>query len=140
MTPSPMTDARAPMVLVVDDDERNRRLAVLGLSGHGWTVLAASSGVEALILTEQRHPDVVLLDIQMPGIDGLKILRRMRAHHDPRVSQTWVLAATALAMPGDRQRCLSAGANDYLSRPFSFKDLRARIRAALEPSQPSSVK
>ncbi len=135
-----MADARVPTILVVDDDERNRQLAVLGMGGHGWHVLEASGGLEALILTEQHHPDVIVLDIQMPGVDGLEVLRRLRAHHDARVSQAWVLAATALAMPGDRQRCLDAGASDYLSRPFSFKELRARVSAALEQSQPSSVK
>jgi len=134
-----MAAGSAPVVLVVDDDHRNRQLAVFGLSASGWTVIEAGTGVEALLLIEQRRPGVVVLDVQMPGVDGLEVLRRLRGHRDKAIARTWVLAATALAMQGDRQRCLAAGANDYLSRPFTFKELRARIQAALDQQRAGSA-
>lgn len=128
-------DDRDPQktVLVVDDDERNRQLTVYGLASSEWWIFEARDGLEALALVPRCRPDVIVLDIQMPGIDGLEVLRRLRRHPDAALAGTWTIAATALALPGDRERCLEAGANDYLSRPFSFRELRDRIRQAPAP-------
>lgn len=125
-------------VLVVDDDARSRQLTVYGLASGEWWVFEASDGLEALEMVPRCRPDVIVLDIQMPGIDGLEVLRRLRKNPDASLAATWTIAATALAMPGDRERCLEAGANDYLSRPFSFRELRERIRQApaLRPDEP----
>jgi CheY-like chemotaxis protein len=72
-----------------------------------------------------------LMDIQMPGLDGLEAIRHIRAEPDPRVAQVPIIALTAIAMPGDRQRCMEAGANVYLSKPVSLKELVEVIKAQL---------
>lgn len=119
------------VVLIVDDNEINRFMAVHVLQTRGFTVIQASDGIEALRLTRDEHPDVVVLDIQMPGMSGLEVLSRMRASHDPAIARTPVLAATALAMPSDRERCFAAGANRFLARPFSMKALVEEVRALI---------
>jgi CheY-like chemotaxis protein len=77
----------------------------------------------------------MLVDIQMPGIGGLETIRLIRAHPDPLVAATPVIAVTALAMLNDREQCLSAGANDYMSKPLKLKELAAAIQRLLERKQ-----
>jgi CheY-like chemotaxis protein len=80
----------------------------------------ADNGLTALNLLPELRPDVILMDIQMPGMDGLDVIRRVRRSRDPVISATAIVALTALAMPGDRERCLDAGANEYLAKPISM--------------------
>jgi signal transduction histidine kinase/DNA-binding response OmpR family regulator len=112
-----------PLILIVDDNEVTLQITTDILDAKGFHVVGARSGMELLRLAPEIHPDLVLLDIQMPGMDGLEAARRIRAHPDPRVAGVPIIAVTALAMSGDRERCLEAGANEYLSKPVEFKKL-----------------
>ena len=123
-------DARRPLILVVDDNDVNRQLARDGLADRGWDLIEADSGSAGLVLIDRCRPDVVVLDIMMPDIDGIQVLRLLRSR-GPSLARTQVIAMTSLAMPRDRERCLAAGADDYLRRPCSLKSLRERVAAAL---------
>lgn len=114
-------------ILVVDDNRTNRQLAKDALEFHGHHVLEADSGPEALRVAQREHPDLIVLDIQLPRMSGLDVLQQLRQSPDPALARVKVIAATALAMASDRERCLAAGADDYLARPFRFRDLLERI-------------
>jgi CheY-like chemotaxis protein len=120
-------------VLVVDDNAINRQLCHDVLRHRGHAVAEAIDGRDALEQISTAHPDVVVLDIQMPGMSGLEVLRQVRASADHRIAHTPVIAATALAMAGDRERCLSAGASEYLPRPFTLKQLVALVESLALP-------
>ena len=120
----------APLILVVDDLMDNRQLTRQGLDVDGWRLIEAESGPDALALIERCRPDVVILDIQMPGMDGFGVLKRLHERIPP-TARPHVIAATAMALKGDRDRCLAAGADDYLARPYTFRELRRLVRAAL---------
>lgn len=116
-------------VLVVDDNELNRHIAAHVLESRGFSVLQASGGAEALSIVAAQTPDVMVLDIQMPGMSGLDVIAHIRASSDAGVARIPILAATALARSEDRERCLRTGANRFISRPFSMKDLVEQVRA-----------
>jgi CheY-like chemotaxis protein len=82
----------------------------------------------------ENPPDLILMDIQMPGMDGLETIRRLR--EDDRLERTPILAVTALAMPGDRERCLTAGASGYVTKPVDLEALARTIEELLEPAVP----
>ena len=113
-----MTDMR---ILVVEDNERNMRLFRDVLEAAGHRTLAAATGEHAVELAGEHAPDLVLMDIQLPDIDGLEALGRIRA--DERTRAMPVLALTAQAMEGDRERFLAAGFDGYLSKPVNIADL-----------------
>jgi two-component system, OmpR family, alkaline phosphatase synthesis response regulator PhoP len=115
-----------PTVLIVDDEERLRDLLHNYLSQAGFTVLLAADGSGALSLAQQHRPDVVVLDLMLPGIDGLEVCRQLR-----RFSDAYVLMLTARAEEIDRVVGLEVGADDYLTKPFSPRELVARVRAML---------
>jgi DNA-binding response OmpR family regulator len=114
-------------VLVVDDDPAVTSVLKRGLSYEGFAVDVAGSGEEGLARARERAPDVVVLDVMMPGIDGLEVLRRMRAA-DPQLP---VLMLTAKDAPADQVAGLQTGADDYVVKPFTFEVLVARLRALL---------
>jgi CheY-like chemotaxis protein len=102
------------------------------LQAQAYQVLTAADGVEALRLAHEKHPALILMDIQMPGLSGLEVIRRLRA--DAAFARTPVIALTALVMPGDRERCLEAGANDYLSKPIDIVRLLQIMQGHLAAS------
>jgi DNA-binding response OmpR family regulator len=114
-------------VLVVDDDPAVTSVLKRGLSYEGFSVDAASSGVEGLALAREHPPDLVVLDIMMPGMDGLEVLRRLRSSD----TQLPVLLLTGKDAPSDQVEGLERGADDYVVKPFTFEVLVARVRALL---------
>ena len=127
--PSQSKAALPPLVLLVEDEEANVITVSDYLQLKGYRLIAARNGFEALDKARTERPDVILMDIQMPGLDGLEVTRRLRS--DPSLAGILVIALTALAMPGDRERCLAAGADEYLSKPVSLKGLIKTIEAHL---------
>ena len=118
-----------PLVLVVDDEAGILRLIKLELAEQGFSVLAASSGEEALQLAEEQRPDILLLDILMPEMTGFEVMRRLREQ-----SNAPVILVTAKDSDSDKVRGLELGADDYVVKPFSAEELGARIRAVLRRS------
>jgi two-component system cell cycle response regulator DivK len=116
-------------ILVVDDDARNLRLAVTALEQAGHEVLCAEGGVEGIEAAQVHAPDLVLMDVQMPGMTGIAALRRLRA--GPRTRALKVIAFTALAMKGDRERLIEEGFDGYLEKPIRYKGFVASVAALL---------
>ena len=114
-------------ILAIDDDPAVTSVLKRGLSYEGFAVDTAGSGEEGLAIARERPPDVVILDIMMPGIDGVEVLRRLRAAD----AQLPVLLLTAKDAPADQVRGLGQGADDYVAKPFTFEVLVARVRALL---------
>jgi CheY-like chemotaxis protein len=120
-------------VLVVDDDVRNVFALTALLERHGLNVVPAEAGHEAIeALESERQIDVVLLDVMMPDVDGYETMRRIRSQ--PRFADLPIIALTAKAMKGDRERCLEAGASDYIAKPIESTQLLAMLRAHLKVS------
>lgn len=117
----------APRILVVDDDPAVTSVLKRGLSYEGFRVTVASSGTDGLAVARDAPPDLVVLDIMLPGLDGLEVLRRLRAA-DERLP---ILMLTARDAPSDQVTGLEHGADDYVVKPFSFAVLLARVRALL---------
>ena len=113
-------------ILAVEDDERIRSAVKLALEDEGWSVDEAESGEEAIEMFQRSAPDVVLIDIMLPGIDGFEVCRSIR-----RQSDVPIVMVTARADTHDVVAGLEAGADDYLTKPFVPKELSARIRAML---------
>jgi DNA-binding response OmpR family regulator len=120
-------------ILAVEDDERIRSAVKLALEDEGWTVDEAESGEEAIEKFQRSNPDVVLIDIMLPGIDGFELCRTLR-----RTSDVPVVMVTARNDTHDVVAGLEAGADDYLTKPFAPKELSARIRALLRRIRPNS--
>jgi two-component system response regulator MprA len=118
-------------ILVVDDDPEIVSFLRRGLAYEGYTIDTAGDGTEALAKAHEREPDLVILDIMMPGLDGIEVSRRLR-----QASEVPILMLTAKATVADRVAGLDSGADDYLVKPFAFDELLARIRALLRRSQP----
>lgn len=121
-------------ILVVDDDARNLRLVVSVLEQAGHEVLAAAGGAEAVATARTHALDLVLMDVQMPAMDGIAALGQLRA--DARTAALKVIALTALAMKGDRERLLAHGFNEYLEKPIRYKAFVAAIEAMLGEKKP----
>ena len=117
-------------ILVVEDNEKNMRLFRDVLQAAGFLTLEATTGGQALELAIEHGPDLALMDIQLPDIDGVETLGRLRA--DERTASIPVLALTAQAMEGDRERFLAAGFDGYLSKPVDIADLVATVKQHCE--------
>jgi two-component system, cell cycle response regulator DivK len=117
------------VILVVEDNERNLKLVRDVLEYVGYDVRVARTAEDGIALAVKEPPDLVLMDLQLPGIDGMEALRRMR--ENPRTADIPVVAVTAQAMRQDRERALEAGFNGYIEKPISVRAFPDQIRSFL---------
>lgn len=116
-------------ILIVDDNEVNLRLAHWLLSSEGFNVRVAKDAEEAFVVLDSFHPRLILMDLQMPGMDGLTATRKLKA--DPKTREIIVIALTAFAMSGDRERALEAGCEGYVTKPIDTRTLPGLITGYL---------
>lgn len=128
---------RAARILIVDDNAMNVELTSYVLSADGLEVDAAEDGLAALDRVQANPPDLILLDIQMPGLDGLTLARRLKS--DPATRHIVLVAFTAYAMKGDDARMRAAGCDGYLSKPIDVTKLAAQVREMLPPGIGSAI-
>jgi CheY-like chemotaxis protein len=117
-------------ILIVDDTPVNLKLTRILLVNEGYKVITAATAEEALDLLSGCQPDLILEDIQLPGIDGLEMTRRIKA--DDRTRDIIVVALTAFAMQGDERRAIEAGCDGYITKPIDTRTLGTRVRQYLE--------
>ena len=125
-----MTSIVRKKILVVDDNEMNLKLFILLLSSPTYEIRTASAAAEALEVLSSFHPDLLLLDLQLPDMDGLELARRLKA--DPRTRALPIIAVTAYAMKGDEQKVRDAGIDGYLSKPIDKSVFRRTVAEFLE--------
>ena len=123
-------------ILIVEDNSTNMTLAVFLVQSAGHTVMTATTAEAGLALAREQHPDLILMDIQLPGMDGLEATRILK--DDAATSAISVIALTSLAMKGDKERILSAGCDGYIAKPLAYRDFLAAISDHL-PSSPALV-
>lgn len=128
-----MSENAGAQVLIVDDETQIRRFLRISLEANGYHVHETASGEEAIVRTAQLRPDLVILDMGLPDIDGLEVLKRLREW-----TQTPVIILSVRDSDRDKVAALDAGADDYLTKPFSIDELMARIRTAQRHAQPQS--
>jgi CheY-like chemotaxis protein len=119
----------SPLILLAEDNAMNVATVSSFLMASGYRLIYAQDGQAALELIQTQTPDLILMDIQMPGMDGLEAMGRIRS--DARFKDLPIIALTALAMPGDRERCLEAGASRYLTKPVKMRELKGLIQQLL---------
>jgi len=119
-----------PMILLVDDEEMNRDFLQRRLQRRGYEVTTAIDGSDACEKIATMQPDLVLMDVMMPNMDGLQATRSLRA--DPRTQNIPIIALTAQAMSGDREKTIEAGCDAYAAKPIDFPSLLEKIQALLE--------
>ena len=119
-------------VMIVDDNEVNVEVLTDYLIAKKFRVESAYSGADFLARVTKIQPDIVMMDIQMPGMDGLEVIRRLRTFFFFCLASMPIIATTALAMPGDRERCFEAGANEYVSKPFHLKDVNELLQRIIK--------
>lgn len=108
-------------VMVVEDNEKNRKLMRVVLKAKGYNVIEATTGEEALNLLKNQKPNIILMDIQLPGIDGLTLIKQIKA--DTMTKEIPIIAVTAYAMKGDEQKILDTGCEAYMSKPINTQEL-----------------
>lgn len=121
---------RAKTVLVVEDNELNMKLFNDLLEAHGYSVLQARTGPEALAAARRQRPDLILMDIQLPEISGLQVTQEILK--DPDLSHIPVIAVTAFAMKGDEERIRAGGCRDYISKPISVVSFLEKVKRYLD--------
>ncbi|MBK1987735.1 PAS domain-containing protein [Sphaerospermopsis aphanizomenoides BCCUSP55] len=120
---------KSPLILIAEDNLVNIDTVSAYLEARGYQLILANNGREAINLATTHTPDLILMDIQMPEMDGLEAIHHIRAN--PQIASIPIIALTALAMPGDEEKCLQAGANKYLSKPVTLKYLTEMIKETL---------
>jgi len=123
------TVKKSPLILLAEDNKGNVLTFSSYLVAKGYRVISAKDGLEAIELTKSHRPDLILMDIQMPEMDGLEAIKQIRSNPDLAILP--IIALTALVMPGDREKCLAAGANEYLSKPLKLRNLVNTIQQLL---------
>src|SRR5258708_15830190 len=126
LQPEDLTPERKPTVLIVDDEPQIIDFLCLGFTYDGFAVTVARTGPEALQSLTRQRPDIVILDLMLPGLDGMAVAQHIRQAHD-----TAIIMLTARDEVEDRIAGLDIGADDYVTKPFAFKELMARVRAVL---------
>jgi two-component system, cell cycle response regulator DivK len=119
-------------ILVVDDQEDNRRILRDLLTASGFEVIEGTTGEEGVTLAVDERPALILMDIQLPGIDGYEATRRIKA--TPELAATPLIVVTSYALSGDDAKAFAAGADGYVSKPFSPRALLAKVREFLGPA------
>lgn len=123
-------------ILAVDDNPANLRLLSFLLTDEGYEVRTAVDAEEALVTLASWRPHLILMDLQLPGMDGIELTRRLKA--DASTRDVIILAVTAYAMKGDEQRALEAGCDGYLSKPIDTRSLRATLARIIDGAYPST--
>lgn len=129
----PKADLKPPLILLAEDNQANIDTMSGYLESRGYDLILANNGQQAIDLVKVQCPNLIVMDIQMPGMDGLQAMRCIR--NDPKFVHIPIIALTALAMPGDREACLAAGANEYLTKPVKLKQLVATIQQLLTKTE-----
>ena len=118
-------------ILVVEDQEDNRQILRDLLSNAGFEIIEAETGEEALVAASSQRPDLILMDIQLPVLDGYEVTRRIKA--DPLLQEIPIIVVTSYALSGDEGKAREAGCNDYVTKPYSPRELLTKIRNLLSP-------
>lgn len=130
--------SKRSLILVVEDNPTNQLLTTMVLNRDGFETAVAESAEDALVFIKARRPDLILMDVQLPGMDGLTFASSLRSI--PEAAGVPVVALTSHAMRGDRERAIAAGCVGYLSKPIDTRTLSDELRALIKPSQPASVR
>jgi len=120
-------------ILIVEDDPKNMKVVVMALRPHGYALLEATDGEEALEIALRDTPDLILLDMQLPKMSGLEVTRKLREM--PAFSHIRIIALTAYAMKGDKEKFIEAGCDAYLSKPINTRELPRVIAEILSGQQ-----
>ena len=128
--------ARRARILVVDDEPNNRLLLQVMLANDGYEIVTASAGAEALALVEQQPPDLIVLDVMMPGMDGYQVASRIKAN--PATRHIPVIMLTALSDKNSMMHGLNAGAEEFLTKPVVRAELSVRVKNLLRLTEPGS--
>lgn len=129
--------ALQPSVLVVEDEPAQREVLIYNLEAEGFRVISAEDGNEALVLVEEEHPDLILLDWMLPGTSGIEICRQIKMR--PSLRSIPIIMISARSEEVDKVRGLETGADDYVAKPYSILELIARAKSQLRRTRPASV-
>jgi len=121
---------QAKKILVVDDNRDSRELVVKILRAKGYRLCEAADGEEALVQVASEQPDLILMDVSLPRIDGYEVTRRLKSSRD--TASIPIIALTAHAMKGDREKAIAAGCEDYISKPIDIREFPGRIAVFLQ--------
>jgi two-component system cell cycle response regulator DivK len=127
-----------PNVLYIEDNPDNMRLVQRALESRGYNLLQAMKGEIGIAIAESQQVDVILLDINLPDIDGYEVARRLRASAKRELLRVPIIAVTANALKGDAEKALEAGCDVYMSKPINIRELWARVEAFVPSSTPSN--
>ena len=128
----PQRSTPGGIILIVEDNELNLKLLKDVLDFYGYSTVVTAFGAAALDLARQHHPDLILLDIQLPDISGTEVAHRLKA--DPQTRAIPIIAITAFAMSGDREMILDSGCDDYISKPFNVREFLALVERRVSSS------
>ncbi len=124
-------------ILIIEDNPQNRYLARFMLEHHGYEIREAETGPQGLEIAAEILPDLILLDIQLPGMDGHAIARELK--NNPKLWDIPIVAVTSYAMAGDRERCLASGAEGYIEKPINPESFVAEVERFLRPPKESGA-